>query len=142
MTSALRLLHASCVRINGKGVLLMGASGAGKSDLALRLMDRGATLVGDDYLEVQVRDGQLVAQVPDRISGKLEVRGIGLCRFPFINSATIELIVRLGEEVARFPQQVVEVLDGISIPLLHLNAYEASAPLKVELALTQGIGIA
>jgi len=142
MTAPVRLLHATCVCINGKGVLIMGPSGFGKSDLALRLIDRGAVLVGDDYVEVHAVNGRLTADVPERIKGKLEVRGIGLCSFPFQDSATINLIVRLGETVERFPQQLIEEVEGISIPQLRLNAYEASAPNKVELALAQGIGIA
>lgn len=141
MTASSHLLHATCLLVSGKGVLIMGASGAGKSDLALRLIDRGAMLVGDDYVETGISDGRLSARAPERIKGKLEVRGIGLCAFPYVETATIDLIVRLGETVERFPQQHVEVMEGISIPLLHIHAYEASAPIKVELALAQGIGI-
>lgn len=137
-----RLVHATCVLVKGRGVLITGPSGVGKSDLALRLIDRSAVLVGDDYVEVCAKNGRLTAEVPERIKGKMEVRGVGLCSFPFQVSAMIDLIVRLGEAVERFPQQLIEEVEGISIPLLCLNAYEASAPIKVELALAQGIGIA
>jgi serine kinase of HPr protein (carbohydrate metabolism regulator) len=71
-------LHASAVAIDGRAVLLMGPSGAGKSDLALRLLDRGFTLVSDDQTLVRREGARLLASAPDTIAGKLEIRGIGI----------------------------------------------------------------
>jgi hypothetical protein len=68
------LIHATCVVVKGMGVLLRGPSGAGKSDLALRLIDRGATLIGDDYVQARGTNGQLQVRVPETIAGLIEVR--------------------------------------------------------------------
>ena len=70
-------LHASTVSIKGRAVLIEGPSGSGKSDLALRLIDRGATLVSDDYTIVRRIDGNLIASAPPNIAGLCEVRGCG-----------------------------------------------------------------
>ena len=76
-------LHASCVAIRGRGVLLTGPSGAGKSDLALRLIDRGAVLVGDDGVVIEARDGRLHARPGPNIEGQMEVRGLGILALPW-----------------------------------------------------------
>src|SRR3546814_5042791 len=65
-------VHASCVALDGRAVLLMGASGSGKSDLALRLIDRGWSLVSDDYVTLESRGGKLVAAPPEQIAGRSE----------------------------------------------------------------------
>ena len=71
-------LHASTVAIDGRAVLIAGLSGSGKSDLALRLIDRGAVLVSDDYTVVSRAGDELTACAPTTIKGKMEVRGVGL----------------------------------------------------------------
>jgi len=71
-------LHASTVALDGRAVLISGPSGSGKSDLALRLLDRGFILVSDDQTIVRKDGGHLVAGAPPTIAGKLEVRGIGI----------------------------------------------------------------
>ena len=68
--------RATAIAINEKAVLLEGQSGVGKSDLALRLIGRGATLISDDYVTLEPKSGKLVASPPTGIAGKLEVRGI------------------------------------------------------------------
>lgn len=136
-------LHATTVSIGGRGVLIEGVSGAGKSDLALRLIDRGASLVSDDYSFVQRRDGRLFASPPATIAGKIEVRGIGIIGMPHLDETTVFLIVALGEPAARLPEpgQARTVL-GVDVPLLALDGREASAAIKVELALSRsGISI-
>ena len=67
-------LHATCVAINDQGVLLVGPSGVGKSDLALRLIDGGAELVSDDQTKVCLEKGKLLASPPDKLAGMLEIR--------------------------------------------------------------------
>ena len=129
-------LHATSVVIDGRAVLIEGPSGAGKSDLALRLIDRGATLISDDYTLVR-RDGErLIASAPATIAGKIEVRGIGIVDMPFVGDVPVALIVSLGEDVARMPldDESRAILD-IAVPVVRLLGHEASAPIKVELAL-------
>ena len=77
-------LHASTVAIDGRAVLISGISGAGKSDLALRLIDRGFTLVADDQTIVQKRAERLVVSAPQTIRGKLEIRGLGIVDMPAV----------------------------------------------------------
>lgn len=129
-------LHASCVAIEGRAVLIEGASGAGKSDLALRLIDRGATLVSDDYTFLR-RDGtQLIASPPPNIAGKIEVRGLGIVDMPHVAEAPVALLVAVGEPVARLPEPgAARIVLGIAVPFVALDALHASAPVKVELAL-------
>ena len=130
------LIHATCIAIDGAGVLLRGPSGAGKSDLALRLIDRGAVLVGDDYVRIFESDGVLWARVPERIAGRIEVRGVGIVAMPYRSDAPVELIVDLGEE-QRLPEPEHVIIAGVSLPIARLNPFPASAPIKVELLLSQ-----
>ena len=74
-------IHATCVDIEGAGVLLLGPSASGKSDLALRLMDGGARLVADDRVDLALEDGRLVASAPKDIASRIEVRGLGILEF-------------------------------------------------------------
>lgn len=129
-------LHASCVAIDGRAVLIEGTSGAGKSDLALRLIDRGATLVSDDYTHVQRDGASLIVSPPPNIAGKIEVRGIGIVEMPYAAQAPVALLVAVGEPVARMPEpDTARVVLGVEIPFIALDALHASAPLKVEFAL-------
>ena len=129
-------VHASCVAIAGRGVLIAGRSGAGKSDLALRLIDRGATLVCDDYTVVRRSDERLLASAPDTIAGKLEVRGIGILDVPCVGETEVALILTLDDPPQRMPEEdMVRTIAGIAIPLIALDACEPSAPIKAELAL-------
>ena len=131
------LIHGTCVIVHGHGVLIVGASGSGKSDLALRLLDRGAELVGDDYLEAHVKDAALYLRPAPKLAGKLEVRHLGICDMPYRPEARIALVIRLDGTPQRLPDAAYETLLGIDLPRLCLNANEASAPIKVELALNQ-----
>src|SRR6059058_6250326 len=96
-------VHASCVASNGRAVLISGPSGAGKSDLALRLLDRGFTLVSDDQTIVR-RDGErLVATAPPNIAGKLEIRGIGIIEIECVDNVPVALLVELTSDIQRLP---------------------------------------
>lgn len=142
---SLKLLHATCVALDGRGgpfgVLLRGPSGAGKSDLALRLIDRGARLVADDQCEVAREESaagpRLIARAPAEIAGALEVRGLGIAEVPSLAQAPVALIVDLvaPEAVERLPEAVREEILGVDLPRLALNAFEAAAPAKLDLAL-------
>ena len=129
-----RRVHASAVAIGGRGVLILGASGRGKSDLALRLIDRGAVLIADDQVELAARGGRLRACALATIHGKLEVRGVGIVDCDAV-AAPIALVVDLDAEPERLPEPGVSSLEGIAVPTVALAPFDASAPLKVELAL-------
>jgi serine kinase of HPr protein (carbohydrate metabolism regulator) len=130
-------IHATSVAIEGNAVLIFGRSGSGKSDLALRLIDRGAKLVSDDYTIVSsYGGGQLLANAPDRIKGRMEVRGVGLVEMEPVDRAPVLLAVDLDRSPERLPEEPEGLaLCGLLVPVIGLSALEPSAPLKVELAL-------
>ncbi|HEY5338136.1 MAG TPA: HPr kinase/phosphatase C-terminal domain-containing protein [Rhizomicrobium sp.] len=146
-------IHASCVVLGGAaaafgaprnaGILLLGESGAGKSDLALRLIERGAQLVADDRVDLFVTDGILMARAPASLAGLIEARGVGIVALPFAAQARIVLAVELIEagNVPRLPQtefyaapEELALPQSAQPPLIWLSAFEASAPAKVCLA--------
>jgi serine kinase of HPr protein (carbohydrate metabolism regulator) len=129
-------VHASCVAIGGRAVLIGGHSGAGKSDLALRLIDRGALLVSDDYTMLRRVDGRAIASAPATILGRIEMRGIGIVEREPVQDVPVALFVDLDHEPERLPGPgESRMLAGIAIPVVRLAGLEASAPLKVEAAL-------
>jgi HPr kinase/phosphorylase len=129
-------IHATCIDIDGMAVLLRGAPGSGKSDLALRLIDGGARLVADDRVDLEVRDGRVVASAPAEIAGLFEVRGLGVLATEHIAESPLGAIVDLvaAEAVERIPEEAAEDILGVSFPLYRLAPFEASAPAKVRLA--------
>ena len=130
------LIHATCVLIGDVGVMLRVVSGAGKSDLALRLIDRGAVLIADDYVEARPIDDTLHVAVPERIAGLIEVRGVGILPFPHRSEAIIRLVVDLAADPdveERLPEPHQTVIAGVTLPIYRLNPRPASAPIKVEL---------
>lgn len=131
------MVHGTTVALDGEGVLLRGPSGSGKSDLALRLIDRGARLVADDQTELTCAAQRLIARAPRSIAGRMEVRGVGILRVPAVPSAPLRLVVDLvaPDRVERLPEpQFCDYLQ-CSLPLLTLAPFEASAPAKIRLAL-------
>jgi HPr kinase/phosphorylase len=131
------LIHATCVAVDGAGVVLRGPSGIGKSDLALRLIDGGAGLVSDDQTCLAVEDGLLRASAPAALRGKLEVRGLGIVTLPALPDAEVALIVDLvaRDPVDRLPPRREQAVLGVTVALLVLDAFDASAAAKVRLAL-------
>jgi hypothetical protein len=129
-------VRGTTVAIGKRGVLLRGESGSGKSDLALRLIDRGATLVSDDYTQIRVADGRLLAAAPATIAGKIEVRGVGILDLACLNDVTLCLVAELDRRPERLPDgPFAAALAGTVIPAVALAALEPSAPLKLEAAL-------
>jgi serine kinase of HPr protein (carbohydrate metabolism regulator) len=129
-------IHASSIAIHGRGVLIAGAPGRGKSDLALRLVDRGALLVSDDYTRVESHDGRLWASAPETIAGRIEVRGIGIVALDHARAPVpISLFVDLDAAPERLPAARATMIKGLALPVVELAALEASAPIKVEKAL-------
>lgn len=129
-------VRGTCVAVDGWAVLLRGRSGAGKSDLALRLIESGAQLVADDYTIVAKRSGVLVASAPSELRGLLEVRGIGIVPMPAADEARLIAVVDLvdGADVERMPEYTMTEVLGVRLPLFRLVAFEASAVAKVRLA--------
>ena len=133
-------LHVTTVAIGGRGVMIEGPSGAGKSDLALRLIDRGALLVSDDYTNLKAEGGRLVASAPNTIAGKIEVRGLGILTMPYADDVPIALLVRLTCEVERMPMAAMaRTIAGIEVHEVGIDPRHPSAPIKVELALTRDV---
>jgi serine kinase of HPr protein (carbohydrate metabolism regulator) len=131
------LIHATAVAIDGRAVLLRGASGSGKSDLALRLIDAGARLVADDQSEVWRRGDEIIVRAPAAIAGLLEVCGVGIVRLDALPEAPVALIVDLVglEALERLPERQTERILGVALPLIRVAPFEASAAAKLRLAL-------
>lgn len=119
MSAGPLVLHASCVALNGRGLLIRGKSGAGKSSLALHLMAFGAQLVSDDRTEIRVQGDGLMACAPKAIAGLIEARGVGVLHACITAKIQICLVVDLGyEETERLPcHQKTEIL-GCNIPVV------------------------
>jgi HPr kinase/phosphorylase len=134
-------IHATCISYRDNGILLIGPSGSGKSDLALRMMmNKGAQLVADDRTDVEEKFGRLRATCPENIRGMMEVRGIGLCRFEPCPSVFVELAVELvpaGEKIERLPEAETAEFCGVKIPKIRLHGFEISAIDKIILACYQ-----
>jgi len=129
-------VHASTVASEGRAVLITGPSGSGKSDLTLRLLDRGFTLVSDDQTIVKRHGDRLIASAPPSIAGKLEIRGIGIVEMATVTDVPVALIVELTSEIQRLPDDNRErPLLGVALPLISVDAMTASAPSKVALGL-------
>lgn len=128
------LIHASCISIADKGVLIAGPPGAGKSDLALRLIEAGAELVSDDQTLLQIENDNLIASAPPSIVGLMEIRHVGLLKLPNARKAPVVLYVDLSipnDVLERMPApQTLNLLDR-SVPRLRLPAFEASTPAKI-----------
>jgi hypothetical protein len=134
-------IHATCIAIGARGVLILGGSGAGKSDLALRLIDGGARLVADDRTELYVARNRLCARAPKSIAGLIEARGLGIIALPFTKSVPLALAVKLQKPRTRLPEpQYYEppalFKVGKSLPFIMLDGGAPSAPARIRLAVT------
>jgi serine kinase of HPr protein (carbohydrate metabolism regulator) len=129
-------LHASTVALDGRAVVISGPSGSGKSDLALRLIDRGFTLVSDDQTIVHKDGNRLLASAPPTIHGRMEIRGIGIVEMESVGDVPIALFVELTSDIQRIPDDGRDrlILDR-KIPLISVDAMTASAAAKVAVAL-------
>jgi HPr kinase/phosphorylase len=114
-------------------VLLLGAAGSGKSDLLLRLLDRGFVLVADDQVVLEGLD----ASPPPSLAGLVEARGLGIIRLPHIERARLAIAVKL-QRGERLP--IPARYDNLDLPMVCLDPWCASAPLLVELALDGALG--
>jgi HPr kinase/phosphorylase len=148
---ATRLVHGTCLEIGGCGVLILGASGSGKSDVALRLIDqpgRGtgleamtARLVADDQVVITARKNRLSAAPPPQLAGLIEVRGLGIVRTEYAPQVDLDLVVRLADakSIERLPHgdQARRVLLNMELPEIAVDPTAASAPARVRAALVE-----
>ena len=145
-------LHATCLALGGRGVLLRGPSGSGKSDLALRLISQPlrvphliqARLVADDRVIVWPGTGRftgrLMARAPAALAGRLEVRGVGIITVEAVAEVPIALVADLvaPADIDRLPDHCTRIeIESISFPIMSLAPFEASAPIKLALALAR-----
>ena len=128
-------LHGTVIAVGGRGLLLLGRSGAGKSDLALRLIDRGAMLVADDQVLVAAAERRVMASPPPALAGLIEVRGVGLVRLPYLPECALTLGLDLGRPAERLPEPQAYAVDGATMPLIGFDPFTASAARRAELAL-------
>ena len=135
-------LHATAVAIGGVAVLIEGPSGSGKSDLALRLIDRGAVLISDDQTLLIRAGPRLLARPPQTIAGKLEIRGVGILSMPYVADIPVAMLVRLQDQVQRMPDRRIRRIAGIDVPEVAIEPFHSSAPIKFELALRDGVALA
>ncbi len=133
-----QLYQASAVAIGGKALLIEGPPGSGKSSLALALIDRGATLIGDDGVMLERGARQLIASPPPNIAGLLEVRNVGLIRTSFLQAAPVALVLRLTADAPRFVDAAdsITLLD-VAVPLIRLWPDSPVLALRAEAALAQ-----
>ncbi len=138
-------VHGTCVALGADAALIRGKSGTGKSDLALRFLalpDGGAgqtSLVADDQVRLTSAEDGLMASPPVNLAGLIEIRGLGIQQMPYVATARLVLVCDLvaAQDVPRMPPDPWErtVLAGNEVPVLKLAAFEASAPLKLKLAI-------
>ncbi|WP_336293720.1 HPr kinase/phosphatase C-terminal domain-containing protein [Bartonella sp. CB169] len=120
------VLHANCLQLGGKGLLITGPSGSGKSTLTLALIDRAewsqreAKLISDDYTMLRVENGKLHGYTPEGLQGGIEIRGAGLYTIEFETQTTIDCVILLGPEYERLSTNKTFQFADIQIPLLKL----------------------
>ena len=135
------LVHAcaAALRLPNRGwsgVLLTGPSGAGKSDLLLRLIATGWRAAADDYVHVWSSDHRLYASAPDRIAGRMEIRGLGIIPMPALPFTRVDLIARCVEaSPERLPEPGFQTVADIRVPVTDIQALHASAPARLAAAL-------
>jgi RNase adaptor protein for sRNA GlmZ degradation len=135
------LVHATAVARGDAAVLLRGAPGAGKSDLALRLIDRGWRLISDDQTEIRLENGAVVAAAPETIAGQIEVRGLGVRRLPEAGTLPLRLVIDLlpRAELERLPECSAMEFHGCPVRTMACDPFDASAPIKVEMGLEDAL---
>lgn len=145
------LIHGTAVALADHGILIRGHSGAGKSDLALRLLAlphdgypalaippiRNIALVSDDQVEIAVSGGNVLLSAPETIRGKIEVRGLGIVTVPQRNAVPLALVVDIVDraQIERMPETATVVIAGNLVAAMPVAAFEVSAPLKILIAL-------
>ena len=134
----LKRIHSTSVVIEDNGVLILGDSGSGKSDLALRLIDNGATLISDDISICRKNSNNIYLYCPPEIKGLLEVREIGIITVPFVERVKLRLVVNLkSNNNERFPKDSCFRILGIKIPIINIEGKNSSAVAKIKVKLNE-----
>lgn len=132
-------MHGTALAWLGRGLLLLGASGVGKSDLALRLIEAGASLVADDLVRLKVAAGRLIASAPDGGTGLIELRGQGIFRLPAMAEVVLDHCVTLAPSLAfpaeRLPAPATLAFAGVDLPHHRLDPFAASATARLRVLL-------
>ena len=131
-------IHSTSVVLDDNGILITGDSGSGKSDLALRLIHSGATLISDDITFCEKKIDRIILSCPSQTKGLLEVREVGIITVPFVEQIKLKMIVKLmNKELERLPRKKFSKLLGINIPLLTINGNNTSSVIKVKVKLNE-----
>ncbi|MDB5393470.1 MAG: putative HPr kinase/phosphorylase, regulates carbohydrate metabolism [Rhodospirillales bacterium] len=131
------MVHATCIAFAGRGVLLRGPPGSGKSDLALRAIAEGARLIADDQVALARSGENVIASAPSALHGMIEIRGLGIMRVEAAAEAEIALVADLVDAASleRLPdRRHCEILD-VELPWLALAPFQSSALVKLRFAL-------
>ena len=111
------IMHATCVDINGSGVLIVGRSGSGKSSLAINLLALGAKLVAYDHCELVKKNNRFFISKPASLPNSIEIRGIGLVSVPMVVETSLDWVVNMDEaETERMPNLRFTEIDGYRVP--------------------------
>ena len=139
-----RLVNGTAVAWRGQGILILGPTGSGKSDLTLRLIDSGATLIADDVVELKRAGDQALLSFPPEgpadLKGKMEIKGLGIMSVPVAPpEVPLVLVVeaRPPAEVELIPESLESEWLGLAVATIHIHLLEPSAPAKVRLALAK-----
>ncbi len=134
-------VHATCIAIDGHGILLRGPSGSGKSDLALRAIDEGAQLVADDQVALTRRGENVIASAPSSLHGLIEIRGLGIMRMDAAAEARVALVADMADpdSIERLPARLHCEIEGTAVPWMALAPFQASAPAKLRFALAAAL---
>ncbi len=137
------IVHATALTLrvgpDWRGALILGPSGIGKSDLALRAVQAGCVLIADDYTWLWESGGHLYGSAPETIAGRMEVRGIGITNEPARKMTRIHLAaLAQTDPVERMPENEITPLLGIGIATIRVNPREASSVTKLVARLRAG----
>tara|TARA_B100000287_G_scaffold432258_1_gene491173 strand:+ start:4526 stop:4951 length:426 start_codon:yes stop_codon:yes gene_type:complete len=131
-------IHSTSVVVEDLGIMIIGGSGSGKSDLALRLIDSGATLISDDITICKKKSGFLYLEAHQRTKGLLEVRELGIMTVPFIDNIKLSLVVELTDkDLKRYSGNVTCSILGVKVPKMKILGKESSAVAKIKIKLNQ-----
>ena len=146
MSTAAASVHASAVRVGNRAVLIRGPSGAGMSRLAFDLILAGraglidaTVLIGDDRVHLATVGHEIVVSPARELLGLIEIRGLGIRRCEFAESATVRLVVDLAADDAERlppPEALATLVSGVKIPRIPVGAGYSPLPLVVAALIT------
>ena len=120
----IKIIHASSVDINGRGVVILGKSGSGKSNLAIKLISMGAKLISDDQTHFKLKENKIIISKPKTTPNFIEARGIGLIKVPFVVSAKLFCFVKITNlELNRLPNAKNKYCFGKKIKMMEFNPF-------------------